>query len=92
MDRQFFTAKRHDFPDDDRGEAPRPQGLIGQVSIVFPDKAYGFLFCQGVRYFFHRNDCEPRSLFAQLEPGHYVTFDAETRGYKGPRATHVQPA
>ena len=73
-------------------EAPRQQGVVGQVATLFAEKGYGFLFAEGRKYFFHRSDFVRVADFDALTVGLYVTFEPIERTAKGPRAKHLELA
>jgi len=73
-------------------EAPRQQGVVGQVATLIPEKGYGFLFAEGRKYFFHRSDFVRAADFDALTVGLYVTFEPIERTAKGPRAKHLERA
>jgi cold shock CspA family protein len=78
-------------PDGDLGEAPRQQGLVGQVVEVDHAKRYGFLFAGRKKYFFHASGFVRPTEFDQLLAGTYVTFDPRASA-KGPRAERLELA
>jgi len=78
-------------PNADLGEAPRTQGIVGQVTALTPAKGYGFLVGNGLEYFFHRSSFLRPADFDRLEPGKYVLFQP-SRGPKGLRAEHLELA
>jgi len=79
-------------PDGDLGEAPRQQGVVGQISEVDHAKRYGFLFAAGRRYFFHASGFLRPADFDQILAGTYVTFEPHDRSPKGPRAERLELA
>jgi len=86
--RQLLNKHRHDHAAD---EAPRQQGVVGQVKSVTPTKGFGFLFAAGQEYFFHRSGFVRPEDFDNLVAGQYVTFEP-SRGPKGLRAEHLELA
>jgi cold shock CspA family protein len=89
--RKHLHEQREEFPDGDLGEAPRTQGVIGQVITVLPEKGYGFLVAGGVQYFFHWKDFIIVDDFNELVAGDYVTFEPRTSA-RGPRAAQIARA
>jgi cold shock CspA family protein len=89
--RKHLSEQREEFPDADLGEAPRTQGVIGQVATLFHDKGYGFLVAGGVQYFFHWKDFLRVDDFNELVAGDYVTFEPRTSA-RGPRAAQIARA
>jgi len=92
MNRRFRHHERaDDFGRELPEEAPRQQGLIGQVVELTTTKGFGFLVYNRDRYFFHRSSFVRPSDFDRLELGHYLTFQP-SRGPKGLRAEHLELA
>jgi cold shock CspA family protein len=91
MLRKHRQEQREEFPDADLGEAPRTQGVIGQVITLFHQKGYGFLVAGGVQYFFHWKDFIIADDFNELVAGDYVTFEPRTSA-RGPRAAQIARA
>jgi len=86
--RRLLNKHRHDHAAD---EAPRQQGIVGQITALTPAKGFGFLVGDGLEYFFHRSSFVRPADFDRLEPGKYVTF-IPSRGPKGLRAEHLELA
>jgi len=83
---------RENFPDADLGEAPRHQGMVGQVTSIVISKGYGFLTAAGISYFFHRNDFVRAADFDAVGVGMHLTFEPRQRAVKGPRAERLELA
>src|SRR5262245_17139860 len=99
-----YIRTRHQRTDDwpprteDPIEAPRTQGLVGQVVTINKARGFGFLvtsrngqFATGVQYFFHRGGFARPDEFDTLEPGHYLTFEPRDTA-KGLRAEQLARA
>jgi cold shock CspA family protein len=60
--------------------------MTGKIARVISDKGFGFIYCNGKDYFFHRSAC---SEFDQLQGGEEVSFEEDLSNRKGPRAEYV---
>ncbi len=64
--------------------------LKGTIKRLVVDRGFGFIFCDGTEYFFHR-DALAGEPFERLHVGQLVTFEVGN-GARGPRAELVNPA
>lgn len=66
--------------------------MTGKIKKVTVDRGFGFITGEdGVDYFFHQSELRGGLVFAQLQEGERVSFEAR-QGEKGPRASDVSPA
>jgi ribosomal subunit interface protein len=87
----FDTAYRRleEFAGQQRGDVKRHENSpYARVSVLFPDKGYGFLTTSdGREIYFHKNSVLSRK-FSHLQVGTEVRF-VEEEGEKGPQASTV---